>query len=146
MFHYLFKHFRLPNLMYNSKLINYAQDIVIDNFIKTKINGWRNWETLIDKINKKANEKGLPKIKLESDKEIDEKYRYIHDLIDTDLYISIKETISEEELNETNRLDQHGWDEEITEPQGEEKISNSKNESEKQGQEQKNKNSYQKKR
>jgi predicted metal-dependent peptidase len=147
MFHYLFKHFRLPNLMYNPKLINYAQDIVIDNFIKTKINGWRNWETLIDKINKKTNEKGLPKIKLESDKEIGEKYRYIYDLIDTDLYIYIKEIISEEELNETNRLDQHGWDEEITEPQREEETSANKNESknENQGQEQKDKNSSQKK-
>jgi uncharacterized protein with von Willebrand factor type A (vWA) domain len=101
--------------MYDAGTLNLAQDIVIDNYIKTKIKDWRDLREVVNKVNSKISEKNLPyrKIKLASSQEkIDGDSVEVLKLVDTDLYVYLTETMMEDEIKqmyEDNRLDQHGW-------------------------------------
>lgn len=108
MLHYIFKHFRLPPQQYETNTLNYAQDIVIDNYIKTKIHQWRDWGKFIEVINDKVKENkiGLSYISLKQQEELTEEYKSIFELSDKDLYVYLRQTGIE--IKEV-RLDIHTW-------------------------------------
>jgi predicted metal-dependent peptidase len=111
MLHYVFKHFRVPSQGYDHTILNYAQDIAIDNFIKTKIEFWRNWAGFIEKINENIRQKGLPFPQITLGKE--EGKISVFNLCDIDLYLYITEAAVQQELEKTTRLDNHGWSENL---------------------------------
>jgi predicted metal-dependent peptidase len=129
MFHYLFKHFRLPAPeMYDQEILHYAQDIIVDNFIRTKIKNWRNWNTLINLINEKISENNLPFKKISLGDQIDEEYIHIFDLTDTDIYVYLNETLSKNELKNSSPqmpFDDHKWNEPIETSHSIQKTKNS---------------------
>jgi len=119
MLHFVFKHFRLPSQGYDHTILNYAQDIAIDNYIKTRIEGWRDWRCVIEKINENIDIKGLifPKITLEKE----EGKKEVLNLSDTDLYLYITKSEVQEKLKDIPRFDKHSWGGEKiapVEPQG----------------------------
>lgn len=70
--HVELRHFRLPgsHTAAEASRWNVAQDMVIDNLIHSRYNGWRNWGGYVDKINKRIDETGkggfLKKISVEN--------------------------------------------------------------------------------
>ncbi len=114
MLHYVFKHFRLPPQQFDTKELNYAQDIVIDNHIKTKIPQWRDWKEIIDIINNKIKENkiGLTYISLKPQKELIDEYKSIFELSDKDLYVYIKQTQIDVSQIKFPRFDTHSWNSE----------------------------------
>jgi hypothetical protein len=105
--HFVLAHFRIPREFINHTILNYAQDIVIDNFIYEIDPKWRNWKYLIDKINAKIDEtdnKSFRKISLnKGDK------NYILNFNDLDIYYYLLNFCNSEELEKIKRIDDHSW-------------------------------------
>lgn len=121
--HYLLAHFRIPSEFVDHKLLNYAQDIVIDNFIYEIDSKWRNWKFLIDKINNeidKKQDKVFSKISLNRTEK-----NYILNFTDLDIYYYLLNFCDKDELEKTNRIDQHTWTNE-TKQSGDNQKQNSK--------------------
>lgn len=109
--HCSLQHFRIPFPAYNHTLMNIAQDMVIDTRIHRKNPQWRNWQEMIDKINQKIDEKGVPFPKISTAPK--DRYYVLH-FSDLDVYNYLVNL--QVDLSQTPpRFDEHKWGNEQSE-------------------------------
>lgn len=116
--HVTLKHFRVPFQGYSHNFLNVAQDMVIDNLIHQKCQGWRDWQGMIDEIN--AGLSRNKSIMKPIDNAPDSPTKILNQT-DLFIYTYLKEACVDVAKTKKDRFDDHEWSKEGEPESGDEK-------------------------